>query len=118
MQLDYQEFNFFMDRYKQVVFGYITNDLYEYADILDVKAGPFKDVVHYNLSTATGEMEVVHEQVGPSKYDNLNNLIARVVDIRFYEIVKKYAVNDCDFQYCRDCADELVDRLKKHLRLY
>ena len=76
MQLDYQEFNFFMDRYKQVVFGYITNDLYEYADILDVKAGPFKDVVHYNLSTATGEMEVVHEQVGTSKYDNLNNLIA------------------------------------------
>ena len=118
MQLSYQEFNYFMDRYKQVVFGYVTDNLYTYTDKLNIKPGPYKDMTHYELNMETNTMELVHEKIGPSVYDNLNKLIAGTVDINFYNIIKKYAVTDCDFQYCHDCADEITVLLKEYWHLY
>lgn len=118
MQLSYQEYNYFMDRYKQVVFGYVTEALYEYVDVLKVKAGPYKDISHYKLIAETNTMELVHEKIGPSKYYNLNRLISKTVNNKFYAIVDRYAVDDCDYRYCCDCAGELVEILKKYWRLY
>lgn len=123
------EFEFFMNRYRQVVFGFVTNDLYDFtrppekrSEIkrvtvdgkLIVAGGPYRTERHYNVDHECTYLFKEKFVFGPSRYDNLLEMVKRVVDNRFPMTIKRYAVNDRDYKYCRDCADELVYELKKY----
>lgn len=96
MQLDYQDFLYYLDRYKTVAYEYAREDLYPYRD-------QFLSAF-YNGRKLSPTID---------KDKEFEVLITGIFEGRLAYIVEKYATRDQDRTFARDCADELVRKTKE-----
>ena len=96
MQLNYQDFLYYLNRYKTVAYEYARVDLYPYRDQFLT--------AFYNGRPINPEKD---------KDELFNTLITGVFENRLAYITKKYATNDIGGKFTRDCADELVRKTKE-----
>lgn len=137
-KINYDDYKFFLDRYRHIVFAFIAQDLYEYVDYPTTKCkkayrdevrqffvngrfkvpeGPYKTETYHIFMPYILDPVLEVNQIGPSQYDNFIKELEKAVEFLFPRVIENYASKDCDFKYCRDCANDLVARLKRHWHL-
>lgn len=93
MEMTYQERLFFIDRYKNVVYDYTTEDLNKY-------------ILKYKKDESI-DFDKLKENVS-------EKWVRKLGDTKFEYIIKRYVERDCDYTYTRDCADELTRKIKEY----
>lgn len=95
MEISYQDKMFFLDRYKNVVYGLTKENLDKYIAGFEI---PEKELAEIE--------DLISEKT-----------IRKVSDNWFEYIITKYAEHDCDYTYTKDCAAELTKKLIVHFEL-
>lgn len=128
----YQEYLYFLERYRHTVFNLIAESLTDYVDYpanrqeekrilvdgrLKIKEGPYKEFNYHVFKLNDANPTPTCLKIGPKQYNNLVALIRNTVDIKFPSTIEKYASKDCDSKFCKDCAEELIYKLQKIWRL-
>lgn len=139
--MTYQERLFFLDRYKNIVFGYTTEELFTYTTLLREKLKELyfetdkqqrKKLKAYIKSIDTFKLDInldiikidqdlpkekkiktVEYEIRKQAYENLHKLVERMGNSRFEYIILKYAERDCDCAFTVDCANELTRKIKE-----
>lgn len=145
MEMTYQERLFFLDRYKNIVFGYTTEELFAYTALLREKLKELffetdkqkrKKLKAYiksidifkldiNLDNIKIDQDLSKEQkikaveyeIRTQAYENLHKLVEKMGNNRYEYIILKYAERDCDCAFTTDCANELTRKMKEHWQL-
>lgn len=100
MQLNYQDFLYYLDRYKSLAYEYARRDLYPYRDEFLLK--------FYNGRPLNPEK---------NKDTKFNVLITGIFENSLAYIVEKYATKDIEGKFTQDCASELVRKVKEKYKL-
>lgn len=96
MQLDYQDFLHWLDRYKTVAYEYARVELYPYRD-------------QFLLTFYNGR------QLSPEKDKDVefNILLTGIFENSLAYVVERYATKDIEGKFTQDCAAELVRKTKE-----
>lgn len=137
---NYHEYKFFLERYRHLVFAFIAEDLANYVDEPDINPrtgkydktqvarisvngrlkipdGPYKEDPEYIFVPGNPDPELRIKKIGPTQYDNFIQIISKTVGVNFKNTIERYASEDCDYKYTRDCATELTYNLKNFWKL-
>ena len=111
----YQDYLYFLDRYRHIVFNFIAEDLSCYVDYpknkleekqilvdgrIKIKAGPYKEFTYHVFKYFNRDPTETTLRLGPDQYKNFLIFIRNNVDARFPNVIEKYASKDCDFKFC------------------
>lgn len=136
MEMTYQERLFFLDRYKNIVFGYTTEELFAYTALLREKLKELfletdkqkrKKLKAYIKSIDIFKLDIeipsntdrdkVEYEIRNETYNSVHKLVEKMGNNRYEYIILKYAERDCDCAFTTDCANELTRKMKEHWQL-